>query len=61
MKSTALLPLIFVLASAAPAQLGVAKTDLPHPDFLLQTLDGKPGRLSDFRGKPVLLFHFASW
>ncbi len=32
-----------------------------YPDFLLPTLDGAPGRLSDFRGKKVLLIHFASW
>lgn len=32
-----------------------------HPDFLLPKLDGKFGRLSDYRGKKVLLIHFASW
>ena len=32
-----------------------------HPDFLLPNLDGGSGRLSDYRGKKVLLFHFASW
>ena len=31
------------------------------PDFLLPSLDGGYGRLSDFRGKKVFLFHFASW
>ena len=34
---------------------------LPHPDFVLPTLDGGFARLSDYRGKKVLLIHFASW
>lgn len=32
-----------------------------YPDFELPLLDGGKARLSDFRGKKVLLFHFASW
>lgn len=32
-----------------------------HPDFHLPKLDGKLGRLSDYRGKPVVLINFASW
>ena len=32
-----------------------------YPDFRLPRLDGTFGRLSDFRGKKVLLVHFASW
>lgn len=31
------------------------------PDFQLQTFDGKTIRLSDYRGKPVLLNFWASW
>ena len=31
------------------------------PDFALPTLDGKQVRLSDFRGKRVVLFMWASW
>jgi len=31
------------------------------PDFALQTLDGKTVRLSDFRGKAVLLNFWATW
>ena len=34
---------------------------LPHPDFVLPALDGGFVRLSDYRGKKVLLIHFASW
>ena len=34
----------------------------PHPDFTLPNLeDGRPVSLSQFRGKKVLLIHFASW
>ena len=32
-----------------------------HPDFVLPALDGGFARLSDYRGKKVLLIHFASW
>jgi len=31
------------------------------PDFTLQSLDGKPVRLSEFRGKAVLLNFWATW
>ena len=31
------------------------------PDFQLQALDGKPLRLSDYRGKAVLLNFWATW
>jgi thiol-disulfide isomerase/thioredoxin len=33
----------------------------PAPDFSLETLDGKTMRLSDFRGKAVLLNFWATW
>lgn len=34
----------------------------PHPDFTLPSLaDGEPVSLSQFRGRKVLLIHFASW
>ena len=34
----------------------------PHSDFLLPRIDNrKPVSLSQFRGKKVLLIHFASW
>ncbi len=35
--------------------------DVAYPDFVLPTLEGKDVRLSDYRGKKVLLIHFASW
>jgi hypothetical protein len=31
------------------------------PDFTLESLDGKPVSLSDYRGKKVLVFAWASW
>jgi hypothetical protein len=31
------------------------------PDFLLPDIEGGFGRLSDFRGKKVLVLSFASW
>jgi peroxiredoxin len=33
----------------------------PAPDFSLESLDGKTMRLSDFRGKAVLLNFWATW
>jgi peroxiredoxin len=34
---------------------------LKAPDFTLKTLDGQTARLSDFRGKPVIINFWASW
>ena len=31
------------------------------PDFTLPSLDGKPVSLSDYRGKRVVVFMWASW
>jgi hypothetical protein len=46
-------------ARAAPYQPIVGQR---HPDFTLPNIaTGKPVSLSDFRGKKVLLIHFASW
>ncbi|MFI5053188.1 MAG: TlpA family protein disulfide reductase [Acidimicrobiia bacterium] len=38
-----------------------AKLGQPAPDFELTTLDGKTVKLSDYRGKPVVLNFWASW
>lgn len=44
-----------------PGQTGSFLLNKPAPDFDLEMLDGKRVRLSDFRGKPVLLNFWASW
>ena len=53
-----------VLAPSLEAQeaptTGVREGNL-YPDFLLPDIDGNIERLSDYRGKKILLFHFASW
>jgi hypothetical protein len=36
-------------------------SSLQSPDFTLPDLQGKPHRLSDFRGKKILLVTWASW
>jgi peroxiredoxin len=47
-------------ASADATSVGAEKGKAA-PDFLLQTLDGQTLRLSDLRGKPVLVNFWASW
>ena len=48
------------MLGAAEPEIGVEKGQM-YPDFLLPDLQGKLHRLSDHRGKKVLLLHFASW
>ena len=72
-SATALTATILVAASATATQgdqprrgnlnAAVVGTSVGqmHPDFLLPTLDGRWGRLSDYRGKKIILMHFASW
>jgi hypothetical protein len=50
-------------AEALRARTGpkTARVGLLAPNFTLTTLDGKTAKLSDFRGKTVLLTWFASW
>ena len=53
-----------LLAGAIPASMAAyaPKVGQRHPDFTLPDIaTGKPVSLSDFRGKKVLLIHFASW
>lgn len=40
---------------------GIAKQSATAPDFTLDSLDGKSMRLSDLRGKAVLLNFWATW
>ena len=53
-----------ILSAAAPAFADpyAPKVGQRHPDFTLPDIrTGQPVALSDFRGKKVLLIHFASW
>jgi hypothetical protein len=45
----------------APSARGAALTSLEAPDFSLPDLEGRMHRLSDHRGKKVLLVAYASW
>ena len=45
----------------APGKASVLQLNSQAPDFTLQTLDGKTIRLSDFRGKVVILNFWATW
>ncbi len=44
-----------------PGQTGSYLLNKPAPDFELKTLEGEKVRLSELRGKPVLLSFWASW
>jgi peroxiredoxin len=44
-----------------PAVIDSARVGQPLPDLILSDLDGKPHRLSDYRGRRVLLNFWASW
>ena len=52
-----------VCAVAASGAAGYSpRVGQPHPDFVLPSItDRQPVSLSQFRGKKVLLVHFASW
>jgi cytochrome c biogenesis protein CcmG, thiol:disulfide interchange protein DsbE len=54
---------IWILANRTmqPVRLTVAETDQPAPDFALPGLDGTTVRLSDYRGKVVLVNFWATW
>lgn len=58
----ALAPLLCLtaFALAEPVRVGTKVGEM-HPDFLFPDVEGKQVRLSAYRGKKVLLFHFASW
>ncbi len=47
-------------ASSPRPDVGIRVGDLA-PDFTLQGLDGKPMKLSDYRGKAVLVNFWATW
>jgi len=59
------LMLVFGFKMARHSSPGMATSNAQMngiaPDFTLQSLDGKTVRLSDFRGKPVVLNFWATW
>ena len=63
---------LFVLAVAAIAgaetrdpfeamQVLRPASSVPGPDVVFRALDGRPARLSEFRGQPVVLTFFTTW
>lgn len=52
---------LFMLILTASCSDGLPK-EFVAPDFVLKDLfDGRDIQLADFRGKPVILYFFASW
>jgi len=47
--------------SASPSAEMIATVGKPAPEFELETLDGKKVKLSDYRGKAVLINFWATW
>ena len=47
------------LLAAMAALRSTAPT--PAPDVVFRTLDGRPARLAELRGQPVLLTFFTTW
>lgn len=55
-------PKLAAAADESAAAVYRAVVGQPHPDFVLPRIDNhQPLRLSDYRGRKVLLIHFASW
>jgi len=72
MKKIAAFTIIFVLAgmcmvcnllssSAVDILVWKETIEVPAPDFVLKDLDGNDVRLSDYRGKMVLLYFMTTW
>ena len=47
--------------AATPTGTSLEESANTAPDFTVYDLDGNPVKLSDFRGKPVILNFWASW
>ena len=53
-----------IAAAPTVAEEAVGETEaaaMPAPDFTVYDLEGNPHKLSDFKGKPVILNFWASW
>lgn len=67
MKRLLTMSLMLFIAWAVPATPAQAERYAPrvgerHADFTLPAVsDGKPVSLAQYRGKKLLLIHFASW
>ena len=48
-------------ATQSPEETGTEPAKQTAPDFTVYDLEGDPHKLSDFRGKPVILNFWASW
>ena len=61
-KRPVLLSLLVSLISPALSPAQGARIGEPAPDFTVASLDGRSTiRLSDFRGRRVLIFNWATW
>jgi peroxiredoxin len=61
-----LLPLLIILVTVAgpgfaEQALAPVTGNVPAPDFVLQDTNGNTQRLSDYRGKPVIINFWATW
>jgi peroxiredoxin len=52
---------VFLVVSEWQTRRLLPRGDTPAPDFELATLDGQRVRLSDYRGKTVLLHFWTTW
>jgi peroxiredoxin len=49
------------LLQTPAGQSAMPKEGSPAPDFTVQTVEGEPVKLSDFRGRPIMLNFWATW
>lgn len=57
-----LIAVLMLLASSVPVFGQALQIGQPAPDFAVAALDGETTiRLSDFRGRRVLIFNWATW
>ena len=58
-----LVALLLALAGGVQAADNLTRItgDVPAPDFTLQDTNGKTHRLSDYRGKPVIINFWTTW